>query len=121
MAERRRWKIWYGNGSTFSDAAGPPGAAPPLDVQVIAQADPDVGRLMVCRKDFYVFHDGEWYGVDWFGLLDHLMALGIVKAGRTRSNRDYDALYRAAVADPDLAPKSARHWLEDPPPGGDEP
>jgi hypothetical protein len=114
-----RWIITYGDGATFSDEDGAPDAAPGLDVQIIAQADPDVGRRLLRQFDYYLWDAdaGEWLGVDLFGLIDQLVARGVVKAGRTLPNAAYQALYLRASSDPRLPAKSARHWLEQPPPG----
>jgi hypothetical protein len=115
------WRIYYGDGTTFSSLDGETEDAPALNVQAIVQLDKQVGRHIVSRRDFYIYRDGEWYGVDWFGLLDHLMDLGIVKAGRTLSNEDYERIYMSAASDPGLPPKSAMHWLEVPPDNGRDP
>jgi len=102
------WRIWYQEG-TYSDDDGPLDDAPGLGVLVIAQADPDVGRELRYGSDFYVW-DGRWLGVDEHGLWDYLARPGWKKvvAGRTVSPRKMEAAYRAALADPDLPPKSAR-------------
>ena len=39
------WRIYYGDGSTFSSADGAPSDAPSTNVQAIAlEADPTIGR-----------------------------------------------------------------------------
>lgn len=112
-----RWRIYYGDGTTFSNLDGSPEAAPALNVQAIVEYDPQVGRALTVRRDFYIRVEGEWMGVDWFGLIDQLMAQGIVKAGRSLPSSRFEQIYQQAVSDPGLPPKSALHWLEQKPPG----
>lgn len=107
-----RWKIWYGDGRTFSDADGTPAQAPAVNVQAIAQPDPKIGRFISTRSDFYLYRDGKWWPVDWFGLLDHLMDMGIVKAGRTIENESYDRIIQQALHDPNFPRKSAKSKRE---------
>lgn len=107
------WRIYYGDGSTFSNEDGSPVDAPALNVQAIVQRDTAVGRTIWHKKDFYLHLNDEWIGVDWFGLLDHLMAMGIVKAGRTLTMGEFHDLYRRAANDPDMPHKSALAPFED--------
>lgn len=105
-----RWKVFYGDGSTFSSADGEAQDAPPLDVQAIAQMDPEVGRHVILGprfgKDYYYYEDGEWYAADIFGLFDYLMRSGLVKFGRTISNKDFNSIVKRATDDPDFSPKA---------------
>lgn len=50
-----RWKIWYSDGSTFSDADGTPDEAPKSGVQVIHVADGRCGRRVLKLVDYYVW------------------------------------------------------------------
>ena len=110
------WKIYYGDGSTFSSEDGPPDDAPTLDVQVVAQRDETVGTKLVPSKDFYWWRDGRWYGGDLFGLFDHLVRHGgCVKFGRYISDERYHAAMRRAKTDLEagvLPRKSAVHSSE---------
>lgn len=74
MAE---WRIYYGDGSTFSDEDGHPRNAPGENVAVIVRRHEVVGRALCARRDFYAFHDGEWYGHDHIGLVDFAIRKGI--------------------------------------------
>jgi hypothetical protein len=103
------WKLFYGDGSTFSDADGAPSDAPSTNVQAIAQAaDPAIGRRVCSRFDFY-WYEGEWHGGDLFGLFDYLQRVSpsIVKFGRVLPRLDFEAILNRAVTDPDLQPKTA--------------
>jgi hypothetical protein len=103
-----QWRIYYGDGSTFSDEDGSPEQAPAVNVQVIAQAaDPGIGRRTCARYDFFWFDNGEWHGSDLFGLFDFLMRSSVVKFGRVVPRLEFEALLNRAVTDPDIAPKVA--------------
>lgn len=64
-----KWRIYYGDGSTYDSRNGSPYDAPAHNVQIIASYDaPDI---KVRRgKDFYVwFEDTGWLGMDWTGVV----------------------------------------------------
>jgi hypothetical protein len=109
-----RWKVYYGDGSTFSDKDGPPSQAPTLNVQIIIVRDDDpnsqLGRYPVHRFDYYWWDDPEWFGGDLFGLFDYLSRPGDKRVlfGRTISNADHQAIVDAALADTDLIRRSSR-------------
>lgn len=103
------WKVFYGDGSTFSSAEGSPADAPAVNVQAIAQvADAAIGRRVCSRFDFYWF-DTEWHGSDLFGLFDYLMRVSpsVVKFGRVLPRLEFESILNRAVMDPDLQPKVA--------------
>ena len=122
--ERPRWTIYYGDGSTFTDEDGPPEAAPPRDVQAIAQPDnrpepKNVGLTVLAGWDWWYWRAdlGEWWGSDLYGLLDQLMArlpVSAVCQGRHCPNDEYDALLERAHNDPRFPRKSAKAPLERP-------
>ena len=107
------FRVYYSDGSTFD---GDPESAPGLGVVVIVQDDPDVGRMVMARWDFYCWHQGQWWGHDLTGLMDCLALPGFnrVLIGRTVSQERWQAINAAALADPDFAPKSAERVLERP-------
>lgn len=109
-----RWRIYYADGSTFDSTMGDPWEAPGLGVVCIVQGDPDTGRGVQSRWDWYAWRRDtrDWWGHDGFGILDQLTAdrldrVAAVKAGRTVSSEDYGRLFALANADPDFAPRSA--------------
>ena len=113
------WKIFYGDGSTYSNLDGSPYDAPSDNVQAIVIRDPTIGRGIVAKCDLYWWVESEqqWFGLMdklGYGLFDYLRQPGPKKVifGRTVSNADYDAAIKAAIADPDFPPKSARHPTE---------
>jgi hypothetical protein len=107
------WKIWYGDGSTFSSKDGAPSAAPAWDVQVIVQVDPITGRYNQTGDNYYVWRDTRWCGVDEVGFIDYLAnePPSIVKFGRTIGNEQHRDILRAAEADPDFPSRSG--WKPD--------
>lgn len=98
------WRIYYDDGSTFSETDGTAEQAPARGVIAILQPDPDpvVRQHVVSRFDYYWITDaGEWYGGDIFGLFDYLITPGwkTVKFGRTISNAEHRAIVARATAD----------------------
>lgn len=109
-----RWKIFYGDGSTFSCEDGTPARAPCLNVQVIIQDDPRVVWKPIVGADYYVFEalddkEAQWRGVDLFGLWEYLFSYPgykIAKAGKTLHQIDYNEIWRNAVNDPKFGRKA---------------
>lgn len=99
MGDWLEWKIFYGDGLTFSNDDGLPEKAPALNVQFIVQIDPDSGRYNQSGADFYIRRDDRWVGVDLFGLFDFLMESGLVKFGRTIGTKRFRELHSLAEAD----------------------
>jgi hypothetical protein len=99
-------RIYYDDGTTHDGLEDAPG----LGVIVVAQADEDVGKELLHRKDFYYYERDRWFGCDIFGLLDYLQRPGMKKVlqGRNTEHRNYHALYERARTDPDLPYKTAR-------------
>lgn len=128
------WRIYYSDGSTFDSRDGLPSDAPALRVQVIAQADASVGRVLVQNGDYYWYFDGSWFGGDIAGVYNYLIVSGIldpetvfespiamlrwmtgtgcVKLGEMLRAQDFIEIYHRAYDDPDLPTKSAFHRLE---------
>jgi hypothetical protein len=109
MVKAMKWRIYYDDGSTFSDEDGPPEMAPGLGVQIIVDPHPSVGRRMLHSHDYY-WHGGGWQGGDIFGFWDYLQRPGlkVVKFGRTIATAAFDAIYRRAKTDPGFPAKSAK-------------
>ena len=108
-----RWRIFYGDGSTYSNEDGSPFDAPTRNVQAVVYADKLHGRVINAMRDFYwwVEAEGEWYGGDRDGMDDYLFDLpGPKKVLRARSlnHEQYNAVIKAALDDPDFPPKSAK-------------
>lgn len=108
------WIIFYGDGSEFTSTDGPPEEAPGLNVQLIAQADEEVGRVLVTSDPgLYWWEDGLWCGCNdrmGIGFWDYLARPGlkVTKFGRVLSNSDFQRVLRLATDHPGLPRKSAR-------------
>jgi len=70
-----RWRIYYGDGSTFDNLQGSADEAPPFGVQFIVQlCDEDRYRDTLQRVDYFIMTEtGVWVGCDITGLLDRLI------------------------------------------------
>ena len=101
------YRIYYGDGSMFTQGDGIP---PARDVQVIVQEHSDVGWHTQSRYDYYIWMDGRYVGVDLFGLYDWLLERGDVLFGRTMTRRVFDRVMAQAVADMGEAKTG---WLPD--------
>jgi hypothetical protein len=119
-----RWKLYLGDGTTYSDLDGPPELAPGLNVQCVVQFEgagrtrtiqrgglPDPTRdrpnCDIAYKGYYCYSlDGEglWTLTDGVGLIDYLQMPGwkTVKFGRSIEHDKFNAIVRRAVADPDF-------------------
>lgn len=116
-----RWRVYYGDGTAFSDEDGDPGLAPAQNVQAVAVVDDVVGRFIHSHWDYY-WYDVEadrWRGGDQFGMWDYLTRPGWKRVlfGRTLATADFDAVMRRAIEDPDLPAKSG--WSPKEPGGGE--
>lgn len=90
------WKIYYGDGSTFSSDDGSREEAPARGVQVIIQDDSDIVWTTETGGDYYVWRDGRWWAVDQFGLYDFLIESGLVKFGRTITTPEFQDVFEQA-------------------------
>lgn len=111
-----RWRVYYIDGSSFSHLDGEPQDAPGGGVAAVAQEDEIVGVVIHQQNDFYCFAEqyGGWYGLDVFGLTQHLMRPGlkIVKLGETMTTERHKQLVASLKKDPALPAKSARYPWE---------
>ncbi|MHA2266120.1 MAG: hypothetical protein ACXAEN_27310 [Candidatus Thorarchaeota archaeon] len=108
------WKIYYSDGSTFSDQDGTPWRAPGLDVQVIVLEDEQNGWMIQAHDDYYIWDDrgdgARWWGVDRAALDEYLFYYPGHKCalmGRRISSKEFDKIYERASNDPDFPKKTA--------------
>jgi hypothetical protein len=96
-----RWRVYYGDGTTFSDQDGLPEDAPTTNVMCCAWYDEDNRRRLAHAADYYWFEDGRWYGSDLFGLWDYLARPGlkIVKFGRMIGDLQFREVMSTAMND----------------------
>lgn len=107
-----KWKIYYGDNSTYSERDGPPEDAPKRNIIAIAQANEITGHCIERGVDYYCWF-GYWRGCDIFGLFDYLSMPGykIVLFGRWTTHEEYRDIVKRATEDPDLPPRSA--WFRE--------
>jgi hypothetical protein len=105
------WRVYYGDGSTFSDADGSPFAAPRSNVQVIIERDARVGWRWISGYDYFVLDPerGGWRETNEFGLFDYLQRAGqpLVLFGRWLTDEEWHRLFTRVKSD--LGPKDG--WL----------
>jgi len=107
------WRIYYADGSTYSDQDGAPEDAPARDVQVVVISDRNHGWMTQALTDYYVWDDRggglRWWGVDLFGLYDYLIEPGYkcVLFGRTIAKQDFNEIFERACADKDFPKKTS--------------
>ena len=132
-----RWKLYYGDGDTFSDADGSWEDAPARDVQALVIEHEDVGYEVNEGSDGTI-HNYIWWpgqphpwGTDHYGTLDYLVAVGAlapdepvdtlsmadlveagVKVGRSISSDRWREVIAAARADDYFPTKQGRTRAE---------
>jgi len=101
-----RWRIYYGDGSVFSNRDGTAFDAPAINVQVIAQeSDNDAGRILMhgtSLRAYYCWRDDEkqWYCTDEVGFYDYMMLMlgpKRVLFGRTLRNEAFYEVMKVAI------------------------
>lgn len=107
-----KWKIWYSDGSTFSNLSGSAGIAPAYKVQCVVQLEESWGKIkpmLMSSGEWYIYDLDEdyWYRSDDFGmhcrLLERPFKLA-VKAGEFIPTAEHERVK-------DLAREDARTWL----------
>ena len=113
-----RWKVYYGDGSTFSSDQGSPLSAPTHNVQIILEATEKEGVIRLSGKDYYWFDQDldQWCAGDFMGMVDYAMRCSTVKQARSMTTADFDALFQVCVDDPDFKKKSMRNLPREGPP-----
>ena len=86
-----KWKIYYEDGTTFSDQDGKPKDAPGWGVQTIVQPHIESGRYLLPPYDYYLYRDSRWIGVDVAGLTDHLLKLGLLRLNPDTRQKEWNA------------------------------
>lgn len=107
------WKIYYGDGQTYSSLDGAIEDTPTTDVQVIILIDRDHGWTTQTGTDYYVWDNRgngpRWWGVDYPGYIDYLIEPGWKKVllGRTIPSDIFNSIYKRASEDPDFPKKTS--------------
>lgn len=128
-----RWKLYYGDGTTFCDADGSWEEAPSRNAQALVTEDDDAGFQLNEGSDGWIQNYVWWpgalrpWGVDRFGTLDYLvevralnvgdtiatlslldLAVSGVKIGRSIGTKRFLEIHAQAAADDYFPSKSAR-------------
>lgn len=85
------WKIYYGDGSTFSSEDGGAELAPCARVICVAFYDEDGLRRICHRADYYIWDGTRWYSADINGFMQYMLETGnkVVKFGREIGDLKY--------------------------------
>lgn len=95
------WRIYYSDGSTFSNEDGAWEDAPDRDVQVVLFRDAMTGWAVRHGGDYFrLAENGAVVAMDETGMIDHVVhELGAVKQGRMLTQAGFDRVYQQAKAD----------------------
>jgi len=107
------WKIFYDDGSIFSQADGAPWDAPRQGVQAIVQEkDGDYEKIFGRDHFYYEAERGGWITCDLFGCIDHLMRAPrqCLLFGRQMSDADFRAVM--ARVDVEIGERKHRYARE---------
>jgi hypothetical protein len=100
-----RWRIYYGDDSTYSDRDGSPFDAPRTNVMVVCTETTGSRRPFRPQYglDHFCWHaDSGWRGADWSGFMDYMMMIPGPKAvlfGRTIRDDKFWAIVKRALAE----------------------
>lgn len=114
-----KWRIYYGDASSYSSEDGSPFEAPHFGVIAICQPSVDVGMEVLQSFDYYTHMGDDWGGFCGHdGLVDHLTAytphINALKIGRQISREQYQIVMRLALRDQDFPRRSGNHPGEKP-------
>lgn len=108
------WRVYYTDGSVFTDKDGSPDDAPRSGVGVIVQERSHGDYELVHGKDYYYFEPvvGGWHSTDIFGAFDHLLRAKrqCLLFGRMMSDPEWGALFRRVKNE--VGPRSATFMRE---------
>ncbi len=95
------WAVVYDGGRVFTSDDGSPEDAPAFGVLAIMDRGPNwtPPGAVLSQKDYWVRAKwGGWIGYDLIGMVEHFAGLGLLKVGRTVSERDFMAAIETAIA-----------------------
>lgn len=104
-----KWRIYYGDGTTFDDSQGEPWDAPGTGVVVIVQKHYDhrEGAYLQWRDNFYIWVNGEWVAVCRYRFQEYIFHekydhRKVALMGTMVTNQDFDRITRKAKTDRDF-------------------
>ena len=100
------WRIYYDDESTFDWLMGEPHEAPPEGVLCVVAYDRNHRRYIASGQPFFCFDQatGEWWPIDFAGLLDRLRRnlIYAFKEGRSVDNERFQQVLWQAHTDPEF-------------------
>ena len=97
------WRIYYADGSSFSNAQGTPFEAPRQGVVAIAQEDENTGYVIHHALDYFYWEPeiGGWANTDLIGAFDHLVRAKqpLLLIGRMMARKAYYDLLQSIARD----------------------
>ena len=95
------WRIYYGDGATYSNEDGDAALAPCGGVICVAWYDEDKRRHLAHGTDYYIHDQGRWYGADSAGFWQYMGEPGakIVKLGRMIGDLKFRSIMSKAMND----------------------
>jgi hypothetical protein len=99
------WKIYYGDGSVFSQSDGTPADAPPGNVMCVVWYDED-NRRKIAYNAYAYCYDGYWMGCDDAGYWQYMLekpGAKIVKFGRMNTDNHFREIMQRAHEENPLA------------------
>lgn len=96
-----KFKIFYENGTTYSNKSGPLDRVHKQGIVVILTEDDEQGQRFESGSEFYCYYPHGWVGVGQYGLYDYLASPGakLVLFGRIVSNEKRNDIFNAAMSD----------------------
>ena len=98
-----RWRIYYDDGSVFTDQDGSPWDAPRTGVQAIAQPNDRIGWYILHSADAYYFEASRegWSKADEYTKWDHLIRAyyPLLIFGRQMSDAAYQEILKRVHSD----------------------
>lgn len=114
------WKIYYTDGSIFTDLDGTPYDAPEREVQFVVSEQDDGRFLILSGSDYYIFEEafGWWY-TNEDGKDSHLLrdVPPCVKHGAMMNKKDFDTMTRRVHEELPGYKAGWRHWPNQQNPG----
>lgn len=95
------WKIYYSDGSSFSNLEGKPEDAPPTGVICIKQLSAENKYELLALRDFYIWAGKEWWLADASGFWQYMFKPGkkIVKFGTNVDDFTFERIMAEARED----------------------
>lgn len=109
-----KWRIYYGDKTTFDSTQGEPQDAPTTGVICIVQKHPAYGFVVTAMKDFYWWQNGEWWASDQAGFWQYMFTTGykIVTFGVSVPAPVFQEIMAKATEDRDFGVKTGKSLLD---------